>query len=74
VVVTTTVILILKVFDVVRVMTSGEFATNVVANEMIAQLQFGNFHQGSALAVILFIAVIPILVYNVRQFRREGGL
>jgi alpha-glucoside transport system permease protein len=62
----------LKVFDIVRTMTGGNFQTNVVANEMYAQsFRQLNYGQGSTLAVILFVGVIPIIWYNVRQLRLE---
>ena len=62
----------LKVFDIVRTMTGGNFSTNVLANEMYSQT-FVQFDQGkgSALAVILFLLVSPILVYNIRSLRKE---
>jgi alpha-glucoside transport system permease protein len=62
----------LKVFDIVRTMTGGNFSTNVLANEMYSQT-FVQFDQGkgSALAVILFLLVTPILIYNIRSLRRE---
>lgn len=72
VVLTTITIATLKVFDIVRTMTGGNFQTNVVANEMYSQsFRQLNYGQGSALAVILFVAVIPIIWYNVRQLRLE---
>jgi alpha-glucoside transport system permease protein len=60
----------LKVFDIVRTMTGGNFSTSVVANEFYTQSfrQF-NFGLGAALAVVLFIIVIPVVVYQVRQLR-----
>ena len=62
----------LKVFDIVRTMTGGNFQTNVIANEMYAQsFRQLNYGQGSALAVLLFVGVIPIIWYNVRQLRLE---
>ena len=72
VVLTTITIGTLKVFDIVRTMTGGNFQTNVIANEMYSQAfrQF-NFGTGSALAIILFVAIIPIIWYNIRQLRRE---
>lgn len=67
---TTIVILVLKVFDIVFVMTSGNFNTNVIANVMYQQMFVqGNFGRGSAAAVVLFIAVIPVLVHNVRSLK-----
>jgi alpha-glucoside transport system permease protein len=62
----------LKVFDIVRTMTGGNFSTNVLANEMYSRV-FVQFDQGkgSALAVILFLLVTPILIYNIRSLRME---
>jgi alpha-glucoside transport system permease protein len=70
VVLTTVAIVSLKAFDVVRTMTGGQFGTGVVANEFYIQSfrQF-NFGLGAALAVLLFVLVIPIIAYNVRQLR-----
>ena len=70
VVLTTIAIGTLKVFDVVRVMTGGQFDTSVVANEFYSQsFRSDNQGLGAALAVLLFILVIPIVVYNVHQLR-----
>src|SRR6478609_9701799 len=60
----------LKVFDVVRTMTGGNFNTSVVAYEFYTQsFRAQNAGLGAALAVILFVLVIPIVVYNVRQMK-----
>ena len=69
---TTIMIAVLKIFDIVRTMTNGNFGTQVVANEMYAQafVQF-DVGRGSALAVVLFVAVIPLIAYNVYQLRKE---
>ena len=70
VVVTTIAMATLKVFDIVRTMTGGQFNTSVVANEFYTQsFVQGNAGLGAALAVILFVIVIPLVVYNVRQMR-----
>ncbi len=75
VVTTTMIILILKVFDIVWVMTSGEFGTEVVASQMIRQaFRFFDSGRGAAIAVVLLIAVIPVMVFNVRRFREEDAL
>lgn len=72
VVVTTVLIGTLKVFDIVRTMTGGNFSTNVIANEMYSQtFRSLNYGTGSALAVILFLGVLPIIWYNIRQLRLE---
>ncbi|MEV0395984.1 carbohydrate ABC transporter permease [Polymorphospora rubra] len=75
VVVVTISIATLKVFDIVRTMTNGNFNTSVIANEMYNQaFRFGQVGQGSALAVFLFVLVIPIVIYQIRNLRqqREG--
>lgn len=60
----------LKVFDIVRTMTGGNFDTSVVANEFYSQsFRASNQGLGAALAVLLFILVIPIVAYNIRQLR-----
>ena len=72
VVLTTIVILVLKVFDIVFVMTGGNFNTDVVANRFITELF--NFRQpgrASAIVVALIIATIPVMIYNIRQFRES---
>jgi alpha-glucoside transport system permease protein len=60
----------LKVFDIVRTMTGGQFNTSVIANEFYSQtFRAANQGLGSALAVLLFVLVVPIIWYNVRQVR-----
>ena len=72
VVVTTISIATLKVFDIVRTMTGGNFDTSVIANEMDTQaFNRGEFGQGAALALVLFIMVLPIVIYNVRVMRKQ---
>lgn len=71
VVLTTIAIGCLKVFDIVRTMTAGQFGTSVVANEFYTQsFSAGNQGLGAALAVLLFVLVVPIIVYNVRHLRK----
>ncbi|MFP4152588.1 MAG: carbohydrate ABC transporter permease [Alkalispirochaeta sp.] len=68
---TTIVILVLKVFDVVFVMTSGRFRTDVVANMMYNQMfTRGQYGRGAALAVIIFIAVTPVMIRNIRSLNK----
>jgi alpha-glucoside transport system permease protein len=71
VVLTTISIASLKVFDIVRTMTGGNYGTSVLANEMYTQ--FSKFEAGrsAALSVILFILVLPIVVYNARQIKKQ---
>lgn len=72
VVITTIMIATLKVFDIVYTVTGGNYNTDVLSNAMYTQIftQF-NYGRGSALAVILFLAVLPLVAYNVMQMRRE---
>jgi len=69
---TTIILFTLKIFDVVQSMTGGNFGTQVIANEQYTQM-FRAFHygRGSAIAVILLIAVIPVMYYNLRQFAQQ---
>ena len=71
VVLTTISITTLKVFDIVRTATGGNFDTSVLAYEFYVQ-SFRSFNAGlgAALAVLLFVLVIPIVVYNIRQMRK----
>jgi len=68
----TVIIGVMKIFDIVYVMTNGNFNTNVVANEFWNQLStFFNNGAASAIVVMLMIAVIPVMVYQVRQFKAQ---
>lgn len=69
---TTVIIFTLKIFDVVWVMTGGQFGTHVIATQFIRQA-FTNDNKGfgSAIAIVLLIAVIPVMIYNLRQFREQ---
>ncbi|QBR93636.1 carbohydrate ABC transporter permease [Nocardioides euryhalodurans] len=68
----TVTILVLKVFDIVYVLTNGNFNSNVIANLFFNRLFADNqAGQASAIVVILLIAVLPILVYQVKHFREE---
>jgi alpha-glucoside transport system permease protein len=71
VVLTTISIASLKVFDIVRTMTAGTNGTSVIANEMYTQFKGFEFGRSSALAVVLFILVLPIVVYNARQIAKQ---
>jgi len=67
---TTMVIFALKAFDVVYVMTAGNYNTDILARRMYSELySAGNNANASALAVILLLAVVPVLIFNLRQFR-----
>jgi alpha-glucoside transport system permease protein len=69
---TTIIIFTLKIFDVVWVMTGGQFSTQVIATQFYREyFTAQNAGYGSAIAIVLLIAVIPVMVYNLKQFR-EG--
>lgn len=73
VVVTTLIVLVMKVFDIVKVVTNGNFGTQVLANDMYFQaFSAGNKGRGAALAVILFVSVLPVIIYNIRQMQKEN--
>jgi alpha-glucoside transport system permease protein len=73
VVVTTTMLInVLKIFDIVWVMTNGESGTEIIAERMIRYFfRFGDDGKGAAVAVVLFLAIIPVMLINVRRFRAE---
>lgn len=70
VVVTTMVINILKIFDIVYVMTGGAYNTDVIGTRFYTEL-FSNSNYGlaSALAVVLLIAIVPVMFVNIRRIR-----
>ena len=63
---------VMKLFDIVYVMTNGNYNTNVIAVEFFNQL-LTNFNTGAAAAVVvmLMLAVVPIMIYQVRHFKAE---
>lgn len=71
-VITTIVIFTLKVFDIVMVMTGGQFGTEVIGVRFYREM-FTNRNDGygAAIAIVLLVAVIPIMVYNLRQFSKR---
>jgi alpha-glucoside transport system permease protein len=69
---TTIVIFTLKIFDVVWVMTGGQFGTHVIATQFYRQsFTARNSGIGSAIAIVLLLSVIPVMIYNLRQFREQ---
>lgn len=75
VVATTMIIFSLKAFDIVYVMTNGNFGTEVIANRMYKEI-FNFRHPGraSAIAVILFAATVPVMVASIRRFRQGEAI
>jgi len=69
------VINVLKVFDIVYVMTNGDFGTEVLANRMYKEMfNFRNYGRASAIAVILLLAIVPVMLINIRRFQEEEAL
>jgi alpha-glucoside transport system permease protein len=69
---TTVVIFTLKIFDVVWVMTGGQFGTDVIATQFYRQsFTARNSGYGSAIAIVLLIAIVPVMIYNLKQFREQ---
>ena len=72
VVTTTVVVAVLKVFDIVYVMTGGNLDTDVIASRMIKEMfNFRHFGRGSAIATVLLLAVVPVMVTNIRRFTQQ---
>jgi alpha-glucoside transport system permease protein len=69
---TTITILVLKIFDIVFAMTNGQWETQVLANFMYDQLfRSGDIGRGSAVAIVIMLAVTPVMIYNIRRARME---
>jgi len=75
VVATTLVIFALKAFDVVYVMTNGNFETEVLANRMYKEMfTVRDYGRASAVAVLLLAGIVPVLVFNMRRFRQQEAI
>jgi alpha-glucoside transport system permease protein len=72
---TTVIITVWKVFDIVWVTTGGRDDTQVVAQQMVQEF-FTNRNNGvgAALAVLMFVAIVPILIINIRRFKAEEAM
>ncbi len=73
VVFTTMIIIILKIFDIVFVMTGGNFGTEVIANRMF-KLIVTHVGRSTAIAVLLLVLTIPVMFYNVYRFRQQEAI
>lgn len=73
VVVTTLIVGVMKVYDIVKVVTNGQFGTQVLANNMFQEaFTNSNKGRGAALAMLIFLSVLPVMVYNIRRMQREN--
>ncbi len=69
---TTILLLTLKVFDIVYAMTNGLYGTEVLASQQYKQMfKFLHYGRGSAIAMIILVAVIPVIWYNLKQFNKR---
>jgi alpha-glucoside transport system permease protein len=69
---TTVIIFTLKIFDVVWVMTGGQFSTQVIATQFYREyFTAQNAGFGSAIAIVLLLCVIPVMIYNIRGFNER---
>jgi alpha-glucoside transport system permease protein len=75
VVITTMVINVLKLFDLVYVMTGGNFGSDVIANRMYTEM-YTNFQsgRGTAVAVVLIVLIIPFIILNIRRFLEQEAI
>lgn len=75
VVVTTMIINVLKIFDIVYVMTGGNYGTEVIANRMYIEM-YTNYQMGraSAIAVVLILVLVPAMVLNIRRMRAQEAI
>jgi alpha-glucoside transport system permease protein len=71
---TTITIVVLKVFDIVLAMTGGQWQTQVLANLMFDWMfrGGGDFGRGAAIAVVIMLAVVPLMAWNIYRARAEG--
>ncbi|WP_062762181.1 carbohydrate ABC transporter permease [Falsirhodobacter sp. alg1] len=69
---TTITIMVLKIFDIVFAITNGQWGTQVLANMMYDwSFRAGDFNRGATVAIVIMVAVMPIMVWNIRNARRE---
>jgi alpha-glucoside transport system permease protein len=72
---TTMIITALKAFDIVYAMTGGSLNTNVIANQMYSEMfKFGQYGRASTIAVVLLLAIIPIMFFNIGRFRAQEAV
>jgi alpha-glucoside transport system permease protein len=75
VVITTMVINTLKIFDIVFVMTGGNYSTDVIANRMYTEMYVNQqTGRGTAVAMVLVLAIIPFMIINIRRFREQEAM
>jgi len=70
VVVTTLIVAVMKVYDIVLVMSGGRNQTGVIAFDMIQQIDDQNFGRSATFATLLFVAILPVMIYNIRNMQK----
>jgi alpha-glucoside transport system permease protein len=68
---TTMIINALKTFDIVYVLTAGAYDTDVIATQMFSQLAHAHYSRAAAVGVVLFAAIVPLLIVNIRRFQQQ---
>jgi alpha-glucoside transport system permease protein len=71
VIATTMIITALKVFDIVYVLTSGAYGTDVIARQLFQRVANSDYGRAAAVGVVLLVAVLPVLLFNIRSFRQQ---
>jgi alpha-glucoside transport system permease protein len=75
VVATTMVIYALKAFDIIYVLTNGNFGTDVIANRMYKEMfNYNHFGRASAVAMVLLLAIVPVMLININRFRQQEAM
>ena len=66
-------ILVLKIFDIILAVTNGQWQTEVLANLMFDWMfrGGGDSGRGSVFAIIIMVAVVPIMIFNIYRHRME---
>ena len=68
---TTMIINALKTFDIVYVLTNGAYNTDVIATQMFRQLADAKYGRAAAVGVVLFVAIVPLMLVNIRRFQQQ---
>jgi alpha-glucoside transport system permease protein len=67
---TTITVLVLKVFDIVYTMTGGNFGTQILPSYMMSYM-FRDDGRATAVAFVIMIIVLPVMLWNIRQVRKD---
>src|SRR5574341_366174 len=75
VVINTMVINMLKIFDIVYVMTGGNYGTEVIANRMYIEMYTSHkTGRAAAIAIVLIAVIVPAMIFNIRRFREQEAM